>query len=114
MLQNTGRTKTLEILMQRKKRQFFDSSLTGFFAGFLLPVMVFVVVYFIKEEDISFPEYLESLFRLNALVKLGSLCVFANLLVFMAFIRMQYDRAARGVLGATIIYALVILISKAF
>jgi len=40
--------------------------------------------------------------------------VFANLLVFMGFIRLKYEQSARGVLGATILYALAVLISKAF
>jgi len=34
--------------------------------------------------------------------------------VFMGFIRIKYDKAARGVLGATIIYGLAIIISRAF
>jgi len=100
--------------MQRKKRKLFDSSVTGFTAGFILPVVVFIVVYFFRDNDLAFSDYIKSLFRLNALVKLGSLCVFANLLIFMAFIRLKYERTARGVLGATIIYALLILISKVF
>ena len=100
--------------MQSKRRKPLDSSVTGFFAGFLVPVIVFFAAYFFGDNDIPFVNYVNSLSHLNALVKLGSLCVFANLIVFMGFIRIKYDRAARGVLGATIIYALVILISKAF
>jgi hypothetical protein len=100
--------------MQRKRRNFFDSAPTGFLTGFLVPVIVFFAVYYFRETDVSLKEYLHYMSKLNALIKLTSLCVFANIIFFMAFIRMKYDRAARGVLGATIIYALIILITKVF
>jgi hypothetical protein len=100
--------------MTRNKRKGFDSAAVGFMAGFLIPVMVFFAVYFFGEKGVSFSNYVKNLWYLHALVKLGSLCIFANLLVFMGFIRLKYDKAARGVLGATILYALAVLISKAF
>lgn len=98
----------------RSKRKPMDLPLVGFLAGFLVPVIIFLVVYFFGEKNVSFSNYVKSLWHLQALLKLGSLCVFANLLVFMGFMKINYERAARGVLGATIIYALVVLISKAF
>jgi hypothetical protein len=54
------------------------------------------------------------MWRLQALIKIFSLCVFTNLAAFWGFLRLKYERAARGVLGATILYAIVVLISKAF
>ncbi len=100
--------------MRRKNKKRLDQTLTGFLAGFFLPVLIFLGVWITGENDLSFRQYLENLWYLNALIKLGSLCVFANLLLFMGFIRLKYDRAAKGVLGATIIYALFVLLSKAF
>jgi hypothetical protein len=100
--------------MPRKKRQPFDSPAIGFLLGFLVPIIIFFAVYVFGEGDIEFTTYINSLWRLHALVKLASLCVFANLLVFMGFIRLKYDNAARGVLGATIIYGLAVLIARAF
>lgn len=100
--------------MPPKKRHYFDSPVIGFLLGFLVPLIIFLTVYLFKENDISFSNYMKNLWRLHALMKLASLCVFANLLVFMGFIRIKYDKAARGVLGATIIYGLAIIISRAF
>jgi hypothetical protein len=99
--------------MPRKRRQPFDSTAIGFMVGFLIPVVIFFAVYFFGEYDVPFSNYVKNLWHLHALVKLGSLCVFANLVVFMGFIRINYEQSARGVLGATILYALAILISKA-
>ncbi|NCB09267.1 MAG: hypothetical protein EOM73_14015 [Bacteroidia bacterium] len=100
--------------MQQPKRNTFDKTGIGLAAGFLLPLVVFFTVYWFGENEISFAGFIQNMWQIHALVKLGSLCVFANFLVFWLFIRLKYDRAARGVLGATLAYALVILISKAF
>ena len=100
--------------MRRRKRKPFDSTGVGFLLGFLVPLLIFFAVYLFGENNITFSSYVNNLWRLHALMKLASLCVFANLLVFMAFIRMKYDQSARGVLGATIIYGLAIVISRAF
>ena len=100
--------------MTRRKQNPLDSLVIGLLTGFFVPVIVFFAVYFFGEKGIEFKNYVGNLWHLHALVKLGSLCVFANLLAFWGFIKLKYDQAARGVLGATIIYALAILISKAF
>ena len=99
--------------MQRRKKNKLDNIGVGLFAGFVLPVFIFFVVYLVGEKNVSFPEYLQSLWRLQALVKLGSLCVFANVAVFWIFLQLKFEKAARGVLGATILYAFVDLISRA-
>ena len=100
--------------MQRRKRKVFDTMGIGLLAGFLLPLLIFLLVYFWRENEIPFFQYVRNLWHLQAFVKLGSLCVFANLLIFMGFINIKYEQAARGVLGATIIYALAVLISRVF
>jgi hypothetical protein len=100
--------------MQRRKTNRFDNVGIGFLIGFILPVFVFFFVYFIGENEISVAEYVKSLQQLNVFIKLGSLCVFVNSGVFMGFIKLKLEKTARGILGATIIYAFVILISRAF
>jgi len=100
--------------MQRRRTNRFDNVGIGFLIGFLLPVIVFFVVYLIGNRDISVVEYTNSLRKLNVFMKLGSLCVFVNSGAFMGLIKLKYEKTARGILGATIIYAFVILISRAF
>lgn len=99
--------------MQRKNKNKYDLFGLGMLAGMLLPPIIFIVVYFVGEQSVSFITYLKSLWKLNALLKVGSLCVFANLSIFWVYLWLKYERAARGVLGATLIYAFVVLISKA-
>lgn len=100
--------------MQRRRTNRFDNVSIGFLIGFVLPGIVFFVVYLIGKSDISVVEYVKSLQQLNVLIKLGSLCVFVNSAVFMGFIKLKFEKTARGILGATIIYAFLILISRAF
>lgn len=100
--------------MQRHKKNNFDNTAVGFFAGLFLPVVIFFAVFFFSEKGLSFSSYIKNMWQLHALVKLGSLCVFANIAIFMGFIKLKYDKAARGVLAVTILYAFGVLISKAF
>lgn len=99
--------------MVKKAKNRFDNTAIGFLIGFILPLAVFFMVYLLGSYEVSFLQFVQSLERLNVLIKLGSLCVFLNSAVFMLFIKTKYEKAARGVLGATIIYAFVVLISKA-
>ena len=100
--------------MQRGKRNKFDNTAVGFVAGLFLPVIIFLMVFFFSEKGLSFTKYIQNMWQLHALVKLGSLCVFANLAIFMGFIKLKYDKAARGVLAVTLLYAFAVLVSRAF
>jgi len=100
--------------MQRRKVNKFDNVGIGIFVGFILPVIVFFAVWAIGKNEMTVSDYTKSLMQLNVLVKLGSLCVFVNSAAFMGFIKLKFEKTARGILGATIIYAFAILISRAF
>jgi len=100
--------------MPQTRRNRFDNTLIGLLVGFALPVIVFFVVYLVGNNNVSFADYIKGLWKLQALIKLGSLCVFLNSAVFMGFIQLKFEKTARGVLGATIIYAIVVMLSRAF
>ena len=100
--------------MQRRRINKFDNTGIGFLIGFAVPLIVFFVVFLAGNKHISVSDYTKSLWQINALIKLGSLCVFVNSAVFMGFIQLKYEKTARGILGATIIYAFLVLISRAF
>uniref|UniRef100_UPI00321806BD hypothetical protein n=1 Tax=uncultured Draconibacterium sp. TaxID=1573823 RepID=UPI00321806BD len=99
--------------MRRRKQNKIDNVGIGLLAGLVLPVIIFFILYLVKQPEVSFVDYIRSMWRVQALVKLGSLCVFANVAVFWGFLKMKCEKAARGVLGATILYAFVVLISRA-
>ena len=97
--------------MRRKKN---DTLLTGFIGGAVLPILFFVGLYLIKYPDLKFLEYIEHLWFNGLMFKIMSVCVFPNLVLLLLYVRKKMDYAARGVVMATIIYALVVLISKVF
>lgn len=98
----------------QKENSKYDRVLIGLVSGLILPVIVFFIVYLIGEHDVSFSEYLKSMWQIKALVKLGSLCVFMNVALFWIFLYLKFEKSARGVLAATILYALVVLFTQAF
>lgn len=99
--------------MRRSKKNRLDVVGIGLLTGMILPLVVFIVVYWAGNNSVSFNTYVNSLWHLQALIKLGSLCVFTNLAAFWIFLQLKYEKAARGVLGATLLYAFVVLISRA-
>lgn len=99
--------------MRRSKKNRLDAVGIGLLTGLILPVVVFFVVYLAGNNSVSFSSYISSLWHIQALIKLGSLCVFTNLAAFWIFLQKKYEKAARGVLGATLLYAFIVLISRA-
>jgi len=95
-----------------RKRRKNDRVAVGFVTGMLLPFLIFVVIYLVRNPDVPVFHYLSGLWQFNLLLKIMSLCVFPNLLIFLLYIRRKMDYAARGVLAATFVYALFVLISK--
>lgn len=101
-------------MMRRRKNNRFDNAGIGAVIGLALPILIFLTVYLFGDHNITFAQYLNGLWQLHALIKLGSLCVFVNSAAFMLSIKLKYEKTARGILGATIVYAFVVLISRAF
>lgn len=99
--------------MTRNRKRKYDKIGIGLITGMVLPIAIFFIVYLLGENDVSFADYIAGMWKMKALVKIGSLCVFTNVGVFWVFLQLKYEKAARGVLGATIFYAFAVLISRA-
>ncbi len=85
----------------------------GFYPGIIFPIIIFLVFYIVQYKEVSFKDYIESMWQFQLLFKLLSLCVVPNLLLFLYYFKQKKDMAARGVLMATFLYAFIVLISKA-
>ena len=99
--------------MPKSKQSKYDKVGIGVLTGLVLPLIIFFIVYMVGENDMSFFDYIAGMRRIQALVKIGSLCVFTNVGAFWIFLKLKYEKAARGVLGATILYAIAVLILRA-
>ena len=85
--------------------------ITGFLVGLISPFVAFAVyVLFIKERNLF--ETIDSLINSEFLPHTISLSLLINLLIFFMKIKTNRDTAARGVLGATILYGFLIVVLK--
>ncbi|HAQ19978.1 MAG TPA: hypothetical protein DCR40_12215 [Prolixibacteraceae bacterium] len=98
--------------MDLRKHNRLDQILTGLLIGIILPVIIFLITYQVKYSDLEFTVYLRKIWQMKIFLKILSLCVFPNLGVFLLFLWIKFERAARGVVMATFIYAFLVLIAK--
>lgn len=96
--------------MGRGRQKKYDKISTGLILGLVLPLLIFFGIYWIRYEQIPVEEYLRQLWQLKITFKILSLCGFINLLVFFWFYRKKMDMAARGIIMATFMYALLFLL----
>lgn len=85
----------------------------GFFVGLLMPVLGFLVVYLILGRSQSLSGFVGSLMDShNRAAMVLSLSILANILPFMYCTSKRLDYTARGILIATMLYAVVIVLLK--
>lgn len=94
------------------RNQLKNHFLTGFLAGLLLPLIVFVVIYLFSGDGLSLKEYILDIARRNVLTHIISLSVLSNLVIFLLFNRFDKLKSSRGVVGITLLWALTVLAIK--
>ncbi len=86
----------------------------GLILGLILPFICFLAFYLIKFAQVPFGEFLVYSAKMRALPKVLSLCAIPNLIIFYIFLQKEYWRATRGVIAATLLYAVAVLAIKLF
>jgi len=86
----------------------------GLILGLILPVISAIIVYKTKFFYLTPGEFYNQLIEMGIHLKIVSLAVVPNLLLFFIFIWLNYLMAARGVLLATFIYAFAVFGLKIF
>jgi hypothetical protein len=84
----------------------------GLFFGLLAPIIVFLLFYLFKYSHITFSRFIDVLMAGDVFVQILSMCVIVNLLIFFLFIWTHRYYAARGVIMATFIYTIGVVIIK--
>lgn len=84
----------------------------GFLSGVAAPLIAFSIYVKIKFPNEDILSVINDILQLGVLSAIISLTVFVNLLVFFIFIWNNADKAAKGVLGATFIYAFIVVLLK--
>lgn len=89
-----------------------DKIWIGIISGIVLPIIVMAIFYISSYSYLTVPEFLRKMVFASIILKLLSLCAVINLGAFFLFYRIEYDKAARGVILATMILAFVVIIDK--
>ena len=86
----------------------YDKVSTGTISGFCLPFIILFFVFFFAKGDPSLSEWLAKVKTAGIETHIISLCVFPNIVIFLLFNQLDMLRAARGVLGVTIFWAIIV------
>jgi hypothetical protein len=97
-----------------KLAEKYDNLLSGLISGLLFPVIVGLCIYAFTAHGKSLILYMERISEANIVTHAVSICVFPNVLIFLLFLRYDMLRAARGILGMTIVYAAIVFALKLF
>ena len=89
-----------------------DKIWVGILTGIVLPLIVMLIFYISSYSYLTMPQFLRKMVFASIILKLLSLCAVVNLGGFFLFYRVEYDKAARGVIFATMILAFVVVINK--
>jgi hypothetical protein len=102
----------------KKTGTFFlkkDSLQLGLLLGLITPVIVFVIIYFVRFTGYSFDEFARVFFRENRLITFfGVWCLVGNIALFTYYINTSKDQTAKGIFTLTLIYGIGILLLKLF
>ena len=97
----------------QKANLHYNTEKLGIFAGLVVPLIVIIGFYKYRGSE-SIDAFFEKIVSVGIFSELVSLCVVPNLLLFFIFIWTNRLKSARGVIGATFIYALIVIGLKLF
>ncbi len=90
----------------------YDRLIVGLGSGFLFPLLIGGIIFLITANGRTLGEYLGRISEASIVTHAITLCVFPNIAVFLIFNRLDMLKALRGVLAATIIWAIAVFIIK--
>jgi len=96
----------------KSNSSFIDRLATGLIIGLILPVLIFFIVFLVSSCDMGLKAYFDKIISRDVITHFISLCVFPNVFTFLLFNRFDKLRSSKGVLGMTIIWALVVFLIK--
>jgi len=100
----------------KKTGTFFlvrDNIQLGLILGLLTPLVVFVLVYYIRFSGWEFSEFIEHFKREKRIITFwGVWCLVGNMALFTYYINTNKYKTAKGIFAVTLIYGIGILLVK--
>lgn len=93
-------------------RQKYNKPLAGVISGVLLPAIALLVFYLATSHGLSLADYYKKSVTAGNLTQIMSVAVFSNIIIFLLFNRLDMLSASKGVLGITIVWALIVFAIK--
>ncbi len=90
----------------------YDKLLTGLISGIVLPFLIAFIIYIFSPGQLPLHSYLDRIANSNIITHTITLSVFPNVFIFLIFNRFDMLRASRGVLAATILWAVIVFSIK--
>ena len=92
-----------------------DNLKLGLLLGLITPLIVFVIVYYLRFTGYEFGEFIDLFFRQKQIITFwGVWCLVGNIALFTYYINTQKDRTAKGIFAVTLLYGIGILLMKLF
>ncbi|HVF80414.1 MAG TPA: hypothetical protein VM884_00685 [Flavisolibacter sp.] len=90
-----------------------DNLQIGVVLGFILPLLVFLIIYAIRFGDIPLEEFVNRFVKEKSLITFfGVWSLVSNIALFTYYVNTAKDRTAKGVFGVTLLYGIGILLAK--
>lgn len=89
-----------------------DKFIYGFLPGLLLPVIGSYIYYLLFFNLMGLQKFIDHIISNNLFIGVLSIGVILNLGLFFIYYQLEKDRSAQGVIGATFIYAFIVLYFK--
>ena len=91
-----------------KVHEKYDKIITGIISGLIFPFIIGFIIYLFSSNNQSIHTYLVRIADSHIITHSITLCVFANIIIFMIFNQFDMLKATRGVLAITIVWAIVV------
>jgi hypothetical protein len=102
----------------KKTGTFFlakDNLKLGLILGFIAPLIVFLIVYFVRFSGYAFDEFTRVFLNEKKLITFwGVWCLVGNIALFTYYINTAKDKTAKGIFAITVVYGIGILLLKLF
>ena len=92
----------------------YNRLIFGLIPGIIIPVITIFIFSLFKSGATDFVSYVEFVISISMLSNILSLCALPNLAIFYFFLNKEYYYSVRGVIFATLIWALLVVITRYF
>jgi len=95
-------------------KSLINNSYVGTILGFIFPILSILIAYLVNfRDEMSISQFIDGVLVLKIYAKMMAVAVyFGNVVCFFLFIKLDWLKAARGVLLATIVYSFIVLLFR--